>query len=180
MIDEILKYNDMFVSSGFYKPFATNKFPKKRLAILTCMDTRLVELLPAALGIRNGDVKMIKNAGGMISDPFDPTIRSLLIAVLEFGVEEVMVIGHTDCGAASISSETISNHLVQRGITRDTILKLKNQGLDFDSWFQGFEDTKTSVEKSVTTLKSHPLMPSNVFIQGFVMDISCGRLEAVS
>ncbi|WP_077609657.1 beta-class carbonic anhydrase [Clostridium sp. Marseille-P2415] len=180
MIEEILKYNDIFVNSGFYKPFASNKYPRKRLAILTCMDTRLVELLPAALGIHNGDVKLIKNAGGMISDPFDSTIRSLLIAVLEFGVEEVMVIGHTDCGAAAISPETIITHLIQRGITRETILRLKEEGLDFESWFQGFENTKSSVQNSVSLLKDHPLMPANVVIRGFVMDITCGRLDPVS
>ncbi|WP_330400746.1 hypothetical protein [Lacrimispora amygdalina] len=55
MIDEILQYNDSFVNSGFYKHFHFNKYPRKRLAILTCMDTRLVELLPAALGIHNGN-----------------------------------------------------------------------------------------------------------------------------
>lgn len=180
MIEEILKYNDSFVSSNRYKSFATNKCPRKKLAILTCMDTRLVELLPAALGIHNGDVKLIKNAGGVILDPFDSTIRSLLIAVLEFGVEEIMVIGHTDCGAAAISSETVITHLIQRGIARETILRLKKEGLNFETWFQGFENTKSSVQKSVFLLKDHPLMPSNVVIRGFVMDITCGRLDLVS
>lgn len=179
MIEEILTYNDTFVSSGFYKTFASNKYPRKRLAILTCMDTRLTELLPAALGIHNGDVKLIKNAGGMILNPFDSTIRSLLIAILEFGVEEVMVIGHTDCISATISSETIITHLIQRGITRETIQRLREEGLDMDSWLQGFENTKSSVKNSVSLLKEHPLIPSNVVIRGFIMDISCGRLTPV-
>ena len=64
------------------------------------MDTRLIELLPAALGIRNGDAKIIKNAGGVITHPYGSVMRSLLVAILELGVEEVMVIGHTDCGSA--------------------------------------------------------------------------------
>jgi carbonic anhydrase len=66
MIEQMLEYNREFVKREAYKQFATSKYPDKKIAILTCMDTRLVELLPAALGIRNGDVKMIKNAGGMI------------------------------------------------------------------------------------------------------------------
>ena len=53
------------------------------------MDTRLTALLPAALGIKNGDVKMIKNAGGVISHPFGSVIRSLLVAIFELGVEEI-------------------------------------------------------------------------------------------
>mgnify|MGYP002657392336 FL=1 len=80
-------------------------FPDKKIAILTCMDTRLVELLPAALGIRNGDVKLIKNAGGMITGPFDSAVRSLLVGIIELGVEEVMVIGHNDCGVAQVNKQ---------------------------------------------------------------------------
>ena len=86
MIDEILKHNREFVASGAYRRYETSKYPDKKIAIVTCMDTRLVELLPAALGFRNGDVKLIKNAGGTITNPFDSTMRSLLVAVYELGV----------------------------------------------------------------------------------------------
>ena len=65
MIDEILKYNKEFVEEKKYEQYKTSKYPDKKIAIITCMDTRLTELLPAALGIRNGDVKIIKNAGGV-------------------------------------------------------------------------------------------------------------------
>ncbi len=73
MIDEILKHNREFVASRGYERFITSKYPDKKIAIVTCMDTRLVELLPAALGFRNGDVKIIKNAGGTITNPFAST-----------------------------------------------------------------------------------------------------------
>lgn len=79
MIDDILKYNQEFVANKGYEKFITNKYPDKKIAILSCMDTRLTELLPAALGVKNGDVKMIKNAGGIISHPFGSVIRSLLV-----------------------------------------------------------------------------------------------------
>ena len=81
MIDEILKFNREFVAGKGYEKFVTNKYPDKKIAILSCMDTRLTELLPAALGVKNGDVKMIKNAGGIISHPFGSVIRSLLVAI---------------------------------------------------------------------------------------------------
>ena len=95
MIDEMMRYNRGFVERREYEQFVTSKYPDKRIAIVTCMDTRLIELLPAALGIRNGDVKIIKNAGATITNPFDSTMRSLLVAVYELGVNEVMIIGHT-------------------------------------------------------------------------------------
>ena len=64
MIEDILAYNKRFVAEKGYEKYITNKYPDKKIAILSCMDTRLTALLPAALGIKNGDVKMIKNAGG--------------------------------------------------------------------------------------------------------------------
>ena len=99
MIDGILEFNKKFVESKGYEKYITNKYPDKKIAILSCMDTRLTELLPAALGIRNGDVKIIKNAGGVISHPFGSVIRSLMVAIYELGVKEVMVVAHSDCGA---------------------------------------------------------------------------------
>ena len=96
MIDQIMEYNKKFVENKGYEPFLTSKYPDKKLAILTCMDTRLIELLPAALGIKNGDAKIIKNAGGTMVHPYGSVVRSLLVGILELGVEEVMVIGHTD------------------------------------------------------------------------------------
>ena len=60
MIKEILEYNKQFVAEKKYEQYKTSKYPDKKIAILSCMDTRLTELLPAALGIKNGDVKIIK------------------------------------------------------------------------------------------------------------------------
>ena len=103
MIEQIVAYNKKFVEEKGYEPYLTSKYPDKKLAILTCMDTRLIELLPAALGIRNGDAKVIKNAGGVITHPYGSVMRSLLVAIVELGVEEVMVIGHTDCGVQGMN-----------------------------------------------------------------------------
>ena len=64
MIDQILDHNRNFVASKGYERYITDKYPDKKLAVLSCMDTRLTELLPAALGLKNGDAKIIKNAGG--------------------------------------------------------------------------------------------------------------------
>ena len=104
MVEEILAYNKEFVENKGYESYITNKYPDKKIAILSCMDTRLTALLPAALGIKNGDVKMIKNAGGVISHPFGSVIRSLLVAIFELGVEEIRVIAHFDCGACHMHS----------------------------------------------------------------------------
>ena len=176
MIEEMLAYNREFVKSGMYKKFATSKYPDKKIAILTCMDTRLVELLPAALGIKNGDVKLIKNAGGMITGPFDSAVRSLLVAIVELGVEEVMVIGHTDCGVAHIHAEMMIQHLIQRGISQDHIDMMRYCGIDFEAWLRGFDTVECSVEETVELLRNHPLMPADVTIRGYIIDTETGEL----
>ena len=180
MIEELLAYNRKFVEEKRYEQYAASKYPNKKIAILTCMDTRLVELLPAALGLRNGDVKIIKNAGGVVTNPFGSVIRSLLVAIIELGVEEIMVITHTNCGVASITPGTIRSHLAARGIAKETINRMEAEGLDFNLWFQGFETPQEAAERTVSLLRTHPLLPRDVKINGFVIDVVTGRLEPVN
>ena len=105
IIEEIIKYNEQFVANKGYEKYLTSKYPDKKLAILSCMDTRLTALLPAALGLKNGDAKLIKNAGGLVISPFDSAMRSLLVAVYELGVKEIMVIAHSNCGACHMNGQ---------------------------------------------------------------------------
>lgn len=176
MFEEMMEHNRKFVEEGRYKRFQTSKYPDKKLAILTCMDTRLVELIPAALGIKNGDVKMIKNAGGMITNPFDSAVRSLLIGIIELGVEEVMVIGHTDCGVAHVNADMMIRHLLDRGVSQDHIDMMRYCGVNFEKWLRGFSDVETSVQETVDFLINHPLMPKDVVIKGYVIDTETGKL----
>ena len=108
------------------------------------MDTRLIELLPAALGIRNGDVKIIKNAGGTITNPFDSTMRSLLVAVYELGVEEIMVIGHTGCGVQGMDADEMLALMRARGVSEEHITLMKHCGIDLAGWLHGFEKKSSS------------------------------------
>lgn len=176
MIGEVLEYNRLFVEEKRYEPYCTDKYPSKKLAIVTCMDTRLTTLLPAALGLKNGDAKIIKNAGGTITHPFGSAVRSLLIAVYELKVEEIMVIGHTDCGVQHMDSARMLAHMERRGIEKEKLLLAKSFGIDLDRWLGGFSDVAESVRSSVSLLRHHPLMPRDVRIYGFVMDSVTGAL----
>ena len=180
MIKEILKFNEEFVAREGYRPYITSKYPDKKIAIVTCMDTRLVELLPAALGIKNGDVKMIKNAGGVITDPWDSTVRSLLVGIYELGVNEIMIIGHTECGVQGMKAEEMLHLMRERGISEETISMVRRCGVDLDKWLTGFEETAGSVKDSVELVRNHPLMPADVRVAGYIMDSTTGKLECLS
>ena len=179
MIDEILAFNREFAASRGYERYTTSKYPDKRIAIVTCMDTRLVELLPAALGIRNGDVKMIKNAGATITNPFDSTMRSLLVAVYELGVNEVMIIGHTGCGVQGMDSAEMLHLMRQRGIDDEHISLMRHCGIDLDSWLHGFDDTHAAIAETVDLVRNHPLMPKDVRVAGYLMDSVTGQLSSL-
>ena len=174
MIDEMMRYNRGFVERREYEQFVTSKYPDKRIAIVTCMDTRLIELLPAALGIRNGDVKIIKNAGATITNPFDSTMRSLLVAVYELGVNEVMIIGHTGCGVQGMDASEMLELMRKRGIPDDHISLMRHCGIDLDSWLHGFEDTHSAIAETVDKVSRHPLMPSDETVSGYIMYSTTG------
>lgn len=179
MINEILAYNKEFVEKKEYEKYRASKYPNKKIAILTCMDTRLVELLPAALGLKNGDVKIIKNAGGVVTNPFGSVIRSLLVAIIELGVEEIMVIGHTDCGVQHIDAQMMIGHMKARGITQDSIDLMRYCGIDFEKWLSGFDTVEQSVEDTVNTIRKHPLIPADVKIGGYVINSETGELNVI-
>lgn len=179
MIDEILRYNREFVDCKGYEQYTTSKYPDKKIAIVTCMDTRLVQLLPAALGIKNGDVKIIKNAGGTITNPFDSTMRSILVAVYELGVTEIMVIGHTGCGVQGMNATEMLHLMRERGVDDEHISLMRHCGIDLDKWLHGFTDTAEAIGETVDLIRNHPLMPKDVRTAGYIMDSTTGLLETL-
>lgn len=179
MMESFLEYNEKFVAEKQYEKYQTSKYPDRNVAIVACMDTRLTELLPAALGIKNGDVKLIKNAGGVISSPFDSVMRSLLIAVYELGVNEIMVIGHYDCGVQHMDGDLMLKHMAQRGISQQTVDFLDYCGFSVKEWLTGFSCVQEAVRKSVDLVRKHPLIPRDVAVAGYIMDPTTGKVEPV-
>ena len=178
-VQSILTHNRSFVENHAYERYRTNKFPDKKLAIVSCMDTRLTELLTAALGLKNGDAKIIKVAGAEVSHPFGSVMRSLLIATCELGVEDIMIVAHTNCGAQHMSGHNMVEQMRKLGVPDENIAFARHCGIDFDRWLAGFGDTETAVRKSVDMVRSHPVMQSHVRVAGFIMDSETGELASV-
>ena len=175
-IDQVLAFNREYVAAKGYQKHITDKFPDKKLAVLSCMDTRLSILLQEALGLKNGDAKIIKNAGAVIPTPWDSAIRSLIVAVYELGVEEIMVVAHTTCGACHMSFHHFKEEMLKRGISES---ELDRKDVDLDEWLEGFHDTEASVRKTVGAIVSHPLIPKDVTVRGFIIDSVTGELTEV-
>ncbi len=179
MIEELLEFNQAFVDNKEYKAFAASKYPNKRTAILSCMDTRLSELLPAALGLKNGDVKMIRNAGAIISSPFGSVMRSLIIAIYDLNVDEILVIGHYDCGMQSLDSKAILTKMKSRGISEEKIDLVNYCGVDFNVWLHGFESAEESVKATVGMILDHPFIPNDIHVYGLIMDPTSGKVDLI-
>ncbi|HDR8449200.1 beta-class carbonic anhydrase [Bacillus cereus] len=179
LLENILTHNETFVQKQEYEPFATTKFPNKKLLIVTCMDTRLLTLLPQALGLQNGDAKVIKNAGAVISHPFGSMMRSIILGIYELQVEEICVIGHEDCGMAGLQAEPLLEKVKQQGIDSTCIRTLQHAGIDLSTWLTGFRNVQESVQHSVEMIRQHPLLPSYVPVHGLVIHPKTGNLEVV-
>jgi len=176
MIDQIIEFNKTFVARKDYEKYITDKYPDKKLAVLSCMDTRLTELLPAALGLKNGDAKIIKNAGGLVISAFDSAMRSIIVAIYELGVEEIMVVAHSHCGACHMSYDHFHHEMIARGVSEETLNTIHQCGIDLNQWLEGFKDTTESVLKTVETIRSHPLVPKDIIVRGFIIDSETGQL----
>jgi carbonic anhydrase len=179
VLSEILAHNETFVRRKEYERFLTDQFPNKKLVILTCMDTRLIELLPRAMGVRNGDVKMIKNAGAIVSHPFGSVMRSILVAVYELGASEVAVVGHHECGMTGLSCARVMDKVRQRVPDPSVIDTLGHAGIDLQKWLVGFDRVETGVRQSVEIIRHHPLIPPDVPIHGLIIDPVTGKLDTL-
>ncbi|HYK72739.1 MAG TPA: carbonic anhydrase [Pseudoneobacillus sp.] len=179
LLDKILSYNEKFVEEKRYEEYETTKFPNKKMVILTCMDTRLLELLPKAINASNGDIKLVKNAGALIMHPFGSIMRSILVAVYELQAEEVIVIGHHDCGMSGMKAEPVIEKMKLKGITEETLQTLSYSGINVSEWLEGFTSVNDSVAHSVDIVKKHPLMPKDIPVHGLVIDPKTGKLDLV-
>ena len=175
LLDTIISANREFVHPGAFPPLPKN--PKKQFAIFTCMDTRLVDFLEPAMGIKRGDAKIIKNAGNTLVDPLHGgVIRSLVAAIFMLGVEEIFVIGHEDCGMASIDPEQLKNDMVTRGISLKSIETLVP---DLAQWLGAFSCPEENVIEVVEKIRANPLIPADVPIHGLIFCPNDGRLEVM-
>lgn len=178
-LEEVLEYNQKFVNNKEYEPFETTKFPDKKMVILSCMDTRLTELLPHAMNLKNGDAKMLKNAGAVITHPFGSIMRSIIVALYELHAEEVYIIGHHGCGMSGIIPTETIEKIVASGISSETISTLQYAGIDLEKWLHGFDSVAESVKQSVEIVKHHPLIPPHVPVHGLIIDPETGKLDLV-
>ena len=137
--------------------------PKTKVAIVTCMDSRLH--VAQALGLALGDAHILRNAGGRVTEDM---IRSLVISQQQLGTREIVVLHHTDCGAQTFKNEEFAAFLNQE-------LGVDVSGQDF----LPFTDVEESVREDVALLRQSPLIPADVEISGAVYDVATGRMTEV-
>lgn len=177
----MLRYNEQFVANKKYVKYETDSIPNKRMVVFTCMESRLVELLPKALNIQNGDVKMLKNAGAIIRKPFDSIMKSILVAVYDLKAHEVAVVGHHDCGMSHVDTTSLRKRMTEEsGILENTIETLEYAGIDFHEEFHGFDTVEESIQQSVHIIRNHPLLPKHVKVHGLVIDPGTGKVDVVA
>ena len=160
-IDELVEANESYARTfdRGHLPLP----PARQIAILTCMDARI---LPSRiLGLNEGDAHVIRNAGGRARD----ALRSLIISQRLLGTREIVVIHHTDCGML-----TFNNRDLREKVKED----LGSDTGEFE--FLPFRDLDESVREDVEFLQATQLLNPDTAIRGFVYDVRTGRLREVS
>jgi len=137
--------------------------PSKRVAVLACMDARLIPT--RVLGLNEGEAHILRNAGGVVTDD---AIRSLAISQVLLGTQEIVLLHHTDCGMLKITDEEIA-------------AKLEKATGERPQWSANtFSDVEQSVRASLARLRESPFIPNKDSIRGFVYDVKTGALREVS
>ena len=101
------------------------------------------------------------------------------MAIYELGVEQIMVVAHSQCGACHMSYAHFHHVMKARGIKDETLDTIRECGIDLNHWLEGFRDTETSVRKTVKTIQTHPLIPKDVIVRGFIIDSVTGELQEI-
>src|SRR2546421_12360113 len=118
-IDEILAHNERFVQQTQLPTIG--HAPRKHMAVVTCMDCRLVQMFEDALGLERGDVLELRTAGATISTPDraganNDLIRSLAAGIYLLGVRRVVVVGHTECGLSRVNPTVLLASMQALGV----------------------------------------------------------------
>jgi carbonic anhydrase len=159
-IDELLENNRDFAANLTEQHLDVE--PQRRLAIVTCMDSRLDVF--AALGLGNGEAHVLRNAGGVITDD---VIRSLAISQRKLETREVMLIHHTDCGMQKITDDGFRTELRE------------STGIAPAFAIESFGDADEDVRQSIRRVRSTPFLLHRDIVRGFVYDVDSHRLREV-
>jgi carbonic anhydrase len=160
--DELLKTNEEFARSFTLGELSVR--PKRHVAVLTCMDSRI--LFEHCLGLKPGDAHMIRNAGGIATED---ALRSLIVSHHLLDTREFIIINHTDCGLLKVKENELRARLTERmGATAAE-----------PAHFHTFDDLEANVRLQMQRVKSHPWIPKQIPVRGFVYDVKTGRLKEV-
>jgi carbonic anhydrase len=162
MIDQVLIANDIYARKHELRHVSPR--PKRHLAVVTCMDTRLEK---QTLGLGTGDAHILRNAGGIVTED---VIRSLAISLHLLGTEEIMIINHTDCGLLGRNEEELRQLVISR---------TGSEAVAAPSRFFAFNILEENVRDQIQKLRHHPWIPQNIPVRGFVYDVTKGRLIEV-
>jgi carbonic anhydrase len=162
VIDEVLAANEIYSRTHELRRLTPR--PERRLAILTCMDTRLSI---QTLGLKTGDAHIIRNAGGIVTED---SLRSLVISHYLLDTKEFMVINHTDCGLMLATEQDLRTRIQNRSGTAAVS----------PAFFYAFQNIDENVRHQLQKLRTHPWIPKEVAVRGFVYDVASGRLREIS
>ena len=160
--DDLLAANQTFAADFKYGGF--DGVARAGVAIVTCMDSRILPLDMLGLGL--GDAKIFRNPGGRVTEQ---ALEALVLGVHLLEVERILVVPHTRCAMASATLAELRERVGE------------SAGLDA-TWqpFNVVEDQRAALRDDVAKVRSHPLIPDTTKVGGFLYDVDTGLLDQLA
>ncbi len=156
--DDVLAANETYAQT--YQDEGKPGRAAQHLAVVTCMDSRIDPL--SMLGLEKGDAKILRNAGGRVTDD---VLRTLVLAVHLLGVDRVMVVAHTDCRMTKVTDEQVHEEMARRG--------LDTRSIEFRTVSNQTDELRMHVQK----IRSWPYLPAELAVVGCIYDVRTGLLD---
>lgn len=145
-----------------------NKKQNSLILFLTCMDPRID--VHRIFQLNPGDAFILRNAGNIYTED---VLRSILIAIHEYNIKYIIVLGHLDCGMPKIHLNNLRNKL-----SKPALAKICRNGtnieLNLKRFFKIFIDELKNINNQVDWLKSKKEIPSSLQIIGLLYDPNSG------
>lgn len=153
-------------NAAYVESFTAEGVPGRagtHLLLLTCMDSRIVP--HAIFGLKEGDMKVLRNAGGQMNSEVE---RDIVLASHLLDCHNIVIMPHTKCAMASLSLTEVRTKLTDLS------------GMDFSSFEPRMtDDWEGKLRADVASLKANALLKEGVQVRGARYDVDTGTVTWV-
>lgn len=142
---------------------------KKKVLFVIGMEHRIEQIIKENTNLNPENILILKSYEHVIS-PFGDLMRSILIAVYQENVEEIVVSTVQNNQKTRVNIEKIYENKELQDKIRILDYLFQNSKPEFPAgsikeWLEGSKTSRESMQNSVNIIRQHPLIPSNINVR---------------